>query len=341
MVSLFGEHHHAFMSMRTLRFHTTGEPADVLVFEQAPLPTTHPGRIRVAVHACGLNPADWALCRGLFPGSLPRGVGLDVAGIVEQIGDGVTDVAVGDRVVGAADFVGSASAGASDFAILDHWAKLPERIGFVDGAALPMAIETAALHLGAMDVTAGRTLLVHGAGTMIGFAAVQIALLRGARVIATAGETYAEQLRSFGASVTTYGAGMVDRVKALGSVDIVLDTSPAVADPKIVNQLVQGGASTARQLSPVLADLVQIAGDAKNVVTISNMAAAAHGVRTSFDLLTPDAASPAARTKLLREYVDKVTIPVARTFALDQWRDALAASLGTQARGKLVLVVRS
>ncbi|MGC8919115.1 hypothetical protein AB7952_09140 [Streptomyces sp. PG2] len=60
-------------TMRAVRFHEYGEPADVLRLETVPVPEPGPGRVRVAVHACGLAPADWALCRGLFAGSLPRG----------------------------------------------------------------------------------------------------------------------------------------------------------------------------------------------------------------------------------------------------------------------------
>lgn len=324
--------------MRTLRFHANGEPADVLVLEDAPIPSPAAGRIRVAVHACGLNPADWALCRGLFPGTLPRGVGLDVAGVVDAIGDGVTDVAIGDRVTGAADFAGAASAGAAEYAILDHWARVPDELDFVAAAALPMAVETAGLHLDAMGLARGQTLFVNGAGAMIGFAAVQIAIARGLRVIASAGETYAARLRGLGAQVTSYGAGMAARV---GVVDAVLDTSPGVAPPELVHKLMRGEKiEVPAATSSVIAELIAIAGgDPKKVVTISNMVAAAMGVRTSFDLLRPDAASPAARTVLLRAYVGKVEIPVARTYPLDAWRDALAASLSGAARGKLVLII--
>src|SRR5580693_2930619 len=86
-------------AMRALRFHQHGEPAQVLrLDEDVPVPDPKPGHIRVRVHACGLNPADWALCRGLFATELPRGVGLDVSGTVEVVGEGVGAVGVGDRV---------------------------------------------------------------------------------------------------------------------------------------------------------------------------------------------------------------------------------------------------
>jgi NADPH:quinone reductase-like Zn-dependent oxidoreductase len=67
-------------------------------------------------------------------------------------------------------------------------------------------------HLNALGFDPDKTILIHGAGTTIGFAAVQIALLRGMQVIATAGETYAQRLRALGAKVTAYGDGMVERV---------------------------------------------------------------------------------------------------------------------------------
>lgn len=108
-------------TMRTVRFHSYGEPADVLRMDREVIPSPAPGRIRILVHACGLNPADWALCRGLFAGDLPRGIGLEVSGLVKAVGVDVTDVSVGDRVLGTADYAGCTSAGASDYAIMNHW----------------------------------------------------------------------------------------------------------------------------------------------------------------------------------------------------------------------------
>src|SRR4051812_25361717 len=121
-----GVHESAAATMRTVRFHDYGEPADVLRMDQVAVPVPGPGRIRAVVYACGLNPADWALCRGLFPGDLPRGIGLEVSGTVDAIGEGVSDVAVGDLVLGTADYTGGNSAGASGRAIMDHWARVPE-----------------------------------------------------------------------------------------------------------------------------------------------------------------------------------------------------------------------
>jgi NADPH:quinone reductase-like Zn-dependent oxidoreductase len=316
-------HDSATSTMRTVRFHEYGEPADVLHMETAPVPDPGSGRVRVVVHACGLAPADWALCRGLFPGTLPRGIGIEVSGTVDALAADVTDVAVGDLVFGTADWAGSSSAGASDRAIMDHWFAVPAGLGLTQAAALPMALDTAYWHLARLGLSAGQTILIHGAGTTIGFAAVQSALIRGARVIATAGDTYAPRLRGLGAAVTAYGHGMAQRVKAIsdGPVDLVLDTAPV------------GGA---------LPDLVAIAdGDPKRVLTISDFAAAQElGVRDSFH---EDPSTRSERFDSFPEFAQlaaegKFTVPVAATFTLGDWRAAMETSLTGHARGKLLLL---
>ena len=313
-------------AMRALRFHEYGEPADVLRLETVPLPDPQPGRVRIAVHACGLAPADWALCRGLFRGQLPRGIGCDVSGAVDAVGDGVTGVAIGDLVFGTADWANCPSAGAAARAIMDRWFSVPQGLDLTRAASLPMALDTAYWHLAALGLSAGRTILFHGAGSTIGFAAVQIALIRGARVIATAGETYAQRLRDLGAAVTTYGEGMGERVKAIsgGHVDVALDTAPV------------GG---------LLPDLVHIVGgDPKRVLTISDFAAAAElGVRDSFH---EDPTTRSQRFDAFPEFAQlaadgKFTVPISGTFPLEDWRTALEISLSGHARGKLLLLPTS
>lgn len=306
--------------MRTLRFHEYGEPEAVLRLETAPIPEPGPGRIRVRMHAAGLAPADWALCGGLFAGTLPRGVGCDVAGTIDALGDGVAGVSVGDVVFGTADWANSPSAGASDFAVMNRWFPVPTGLDVVQAAALPMTVDTAYAHLRWLGLEPGKTILVHGAGSTIGFAAVQIALLRGMRVIATAGETYTQQLRDLGAVVTSYGDGMVERVAELadGRVDVALDTAPV------------GGS---------LPDLIRIVGgDPKQVLTISDFAAAAElGTRSS---ATEDITD---RVEALPEFAaltaeGRFRVPVAATFALEDWQAALTISRSGNARGKLILL---
>jgi NADPH:quinone reductase-like Zn-dependent oxidoreductase len=243
-----------------------------------------------------------------------------VAGIVDAVGEGVTDLSVGDRALGSASFASYPSAGASEFAVLERWARAPDGLDLTKAAALPMAVETASLHLDALDPKPGQTVLIHAAGTMMGFAAVQMALMRGARVIATAGDTFAGQLRALGASVTSYGDGMVERVREIagGAPDLILDT----ASP-----------------NGVLPDLIRIAGgDPSRVLTMTDFAsAAALGARHSFgEAMT-------RREGVLAEFAELATeggfvVPIARTFRFDDWREALAASLSGHAHGKLVLL---
>ena len=306
--------------MRSLRFHAYGEPADVLRLDDVAIPDPGAGQVRVRVHACGLNPADWHLCRGLFAGDLPRGIGLDVCGTVTAIGEGVTNVRVGQPVLGVPDYQGFPCAGASEEAVLAVWTPVPEGLDLVAAAALPMAIETACRCLDILGVAASQTLLVYGAGTMIGLAAVQMALLRGTRVIAAAGGTFAERLRDLGAEVTSYGDGMIERVLeiASGAPDLIFDAGP---------------------ISGVLPDLVRIAGgDASRVLTVSNHGPVATklGVRNSFESrLRYDVLGDFA--KLAAE--GRFTVPVARTFPLEGWREALDLSLGGHAHGKLILTL--
>ncbi|MDR3613812.1 MAG: NADP-dependent oxidoreductase [Candidatus Obscuribacterales bacterium] len=305
---------------RTIRFHAYGEPADVLRLDETTLPLPNEHRIRVRVHACGLNPADWALCRGLFAAKLPRGIGLEVSGVVDAVGAHVDNVAIGDQVFGAADYAGCELAGASDYAIMKHWAKVPSGLDLTTAAALPMAVETAFRSIENLGVRADQLVMINGAGTMMGFAAVQMALLRGARVIATAGKTYTERLQKLGAKVTVYGDGIVERVRELasGSPDLILDTAPA---------------------SNSIPDLVEIAdGDPRRVLTISDLEGGkkagtrdcfGEGMRLRYDALD-EYAQLAAKGRF--------TVPIAEEFALQDWRRALDISLSRHAHGKLILL---
>ena len=115
-------------------------------------------------------------------GSSRQTTGREVAGVVDEVGEGVTDVAVGDRVFG----VSPDGSGAAELALLSYYAPIPPSLGFAEAAVLPVAIETATRALDALGVGAGTTLLVNGATGGVGSAAVQLAVARGARVIGTA-----------------------------------------------------------------------------------------------------------------------------------------------------------
>jgi NADPH:quinone reductase-like Zn-dependent oxidoreductase len=307
--------------MRSLRFHHTGEPLDVLRLDEVEPPQPAPGQIRVAVEVCTLNPADLALCRGLYPGNLPRGVGLEVAGTVDALGEGATGVQLGDAVFGPAPFTGP-TAGASDHAVLDTWFPRPPSLEPAAVVALPMAVETAQLGLDLLGITPDTILLVSGGGATTGFAAVQLARRTGARVITTAGPTHAEALRATGAEVTPYGDGTAERVRELagGAVDLVLDVSP----PN----------------DATIPELLRTVTDPKHILTISNVASARElGARDAFS-------EPVAnrRYEVIGECAQlaaesRFSIPIACILPLADWRKAVELSQSQRPGGKLVLQI--
>ncbi|MHC1558988.1 NADP-dependent oxidoreductase [Actinomycetospora sp. C-140] len=303
--------------MRAAQFSRYGGP-EVLDIVDLPDPHPGPGQVRIAVHAAGINATEPKLRRGelSFGAELPQTTGRDVAGVVDELGDGVTDVAVGDRVFGISDD----GAGAAELALLTFRAAIPASLGFVDAAGLPCALETASRGLDQLGVGDGTVLLVNGATGGIGSTAVQLAVARGARVIGAASAANATYLRLLGAEPVTYGEGMVDRVRALArdGVDVALDVAG----------------------SGVLAQLVDLAGGAENVVTLADFAGAEeHGVHFSNGFVDGHGFAALATVGELIE-AGRFWLPVDRTFPLDRIADAHRASEQGHVRGRLVLVVR-
>ncbi|MGH2859703.1 MAG: NADP-dependent oxidoreductase, partial [Solirubrobacteraceae bacterium] len=271
--------------------------------------------IRVRVRAAGVNPIDWKVRSGAMGGELPKRTGQEVAGVVDQIGAGVSGVAVGDRVFGPA----AGGGGAAELALMRTWAPIPESLDFAGAAALPVAVETAARTLDLLGVAAGHTLVINGASGSVGLAAVQLAARRGARVIGTAGAHNQELLRSFGADPTTYGEGLVERVRALApdGVDRALDAAG-------------GGALPA---------LVELTGAPEYVVTIADFPGAQQtGVQVTGG---PGGERAWYALALVSELIEagEFRLPVARRFPLEQIADAHRLSESGHPGGKLVLVV--
>ncbi|MFE6774865.1 NADP-dependent oxidoreductase [Streptomyces sp. NPDC057702] len=297
--------------MRKVSFAEFGGP-DVLRLTEAEEPHAGPGQIRVAVAAAGVNPVDWRVREGqvlqAHPLELPAGVGLDAAGVVDEVGSGVTGVAVGDRVFGeGADTY-------AEYAVLAAWALMPEGLTFAEAAGYPSVMETALRVLREVGVEPGQTLLVSGAAGGVGSAVLQIARERGITVIGTAGPANQDYLRDLGALATTYGAGWVDRVRRLGSVDAALDLAGA----------------------GVIRDLVELTGDARRVVSIADLGAPDLGVRFSGVAgSVPDAL--ATTVDLLTR--GRLHIPVEQSYALTEAAAAHADSQAGHTRGRRVILV--
>ena len=163
--------------MKAARYSQFGGP-EVLEIVDLPDPHAGPGQIRIAVHAAGVNATDCKRRQGLLDGDLPQLLGAEVAGVVDEVGAGVTDVTAGDRVFGISE---EGTGGSAELALLSAYAPIPPSLGFAEAAVLPVALEVATRTLDALGVGAGSILLINGAAGGIGSAAIQLARPRGPR----------------------------------------------------------------------------------------------------------------------------------------------------------------
>jgi NADPH:quinone reductase-like Zn-dependent oxidoreductase len=300
---------------RSVQFREPG-PTDVLEVVDGPDPGPGPGLVRVAVRAIGVNPFDWKLLHGYIPGMpkrFPAGLGSDMAGVVDALGEGVTSVAVGDEVLGqSAGPAYTTAALAHADALVPKPADLPWEVA----AGLGGAGGTAWKVLERLGLREGETLLVHAAAGGVGTFAVQLAIARGARVIGTASERNHDLLRGYGAIPVLYGDGLADRVREVApdGVDAVLDASGRGELP----------------LS------VELTGDPGRVLTIAAFDNPPEGV------IVHQGGGGADTPKALREIValieeGRLLVPIARTYPLEEAAAALDESERGHLAGKIIL----
>ena len=214
-------------------------PAEALRLVERPDPVAGPGEIRIRVKAAGVNRPDLLQRRGLYPSppGAPEGLGLEVAGEVDQVGQGVTSWSIGDRVCALLG-----GGGYAELAVVDarHALPMPEGMDFVQAAALPETVCTVFANVfEAGGLKPGETLLIHGATSGIGVTAIQMAKAAGARVIATSrGAAKAEAARALGANLSLDATtdDLRGQIAAFGGVDVVLDM--VAADYAALNQAV-------------------------------------------------------------------------------------------------------
>lgn len=299
--------------MRALQFTTYGGP-EQLAWAEAPEPHAGPGQVRVAVRAASVNPIDWKMLSGAMAQDerpeRPVLLGFDAAGVVDEVGDGVDGVAVGDEVFGRG------SGTQAELAVLDAWATRPEGVDWAVVAAAGVAGETSERGLRLLGVESGTTLFVDGGAGGVGAVAVQMAVARGATVVASASEANHPLLRDLGATPVLYGDGVVERVMdaAGGQVDAVFDVA---------------GKTPAE-------DLVRLVRDPAQVVSIANFGAAAAGARVTGG---GDDSKPVEALELTASLLaeGRLEIPV-RTFPFEEAAEAYRISQSGHVRGKLVLV---
>jgi NADPH:quinone reductase-like Zn-dependent oxidoreductase len=220
-------------TMKAIQYYHEGGP-EVLVYEDVPRPTAGPGEVLIHVCAAGVNPADWRARAG-FPDvpepfryaiphiSLPSIPGMDASGIVEAVGSDVTAFRQGDAVYGMVRFPnGGKSYAQYTTAPVTDLARKPTTIDHLQAAAVPMAALTAWQFL-YLDLEGGQTVLVNGAAGGVGHFAVQLAKLKGARVIGTASGRHAAFLRELRVDeFIDYTVTSVEQVAH--DVDVVFDT---------------------------------------------------------------------------------------------------------------------
>jgi NADPH:quinone reductase-like Zn-dependent oxidoreductase len=234
-------------------------PPEVLKWAQVSLPEPGEGQIRIKVKATGIGPTDLDMRAGYLKDEFPLPpnavLGFEAAGTVDAVGAGVTGTSTGDAVTALLFSLG----GYAEYAVASIWAHKPDTVSWIDAAAVPTSGEVAIRALRQLNVTSGETLLLFGGGGSVGIIATQLAVARGVKVISAVGERDETLARELGATPIRYGAGLADRVRALGTVDAVLDAAG----------------------KGVLADAIALTGGPERVITLSDPAAADFGVLLS------------------------------------------------------------
>ncbi|WP_405966105.1 NADP-dependent oxidoreductase [Streptomyces sp. NBC_00015] len=216
--------------MKAVRFHQYGDP-DVLRYEDVEQPDPGAGQVRVRVAATSFNPVDASIRAGFMQGpipvTLPHTPGIDVAGTVDTLGEGVTGIQAGEQVIGFLPMAGPGAAAEYVLAPAESLTPAPKSVALSDAAALPLVGLTAwqALFEHA-KLTAGQRVLINGAGGAVGGYAVQLAKQAGAHVIATAGPRSSPRVTDAGAD-EVIDHTTADVVAAVSQpVDVVLNLAP-------------------------------------------------------------------------------------------------------------------
>ncbi|GAA1502653.1 NADP-dependent oxidoreductase [Streptomyces albidochromogenes] len=302
--------------MEAIVYETFGGP-EVLRHSRVRKPEPGPGQVRVKVMAAGVNPVDYKIRYGwmdeFYPTTLPAVPGLEFAGVVDAVGEGVTHTEAGAEVFGW-----TTTGAYAEYALAGHIAAKPAGLSWERAASLPVAGETAQRVLDLLRVKSGETLLVHGAAGVVGSVAVQLAVAAGVTVVGTASEANHEHLRALGATPVRYGDGVAERVRAAApqGVDAVLDAAGQGVLPLSIELL---------------------GGSAERVVTIADPNAADHGVVFSAGGTEPAAvrAGLAKHARLAAEGL--LDVRIAEVFPLADAAKAHEVSEAGHARGKLII----
>jgi NADPH:quinone reductase-like Zn-dependent oxidoreductase len=235
-------------------------PPTVLEWKDVPLREPSAGQIRIKVRVSGVGPTDLKIRRGdldgAFPLPEPAVLGFEAAGVVDAIGSGVEDVAVGDEVAAWLPSLG----GYGEYALAAAWTRKPPQVTWNDAGALPASAEAAVGVLRELGVAEGETLLILGAGGSVGIIATQLAVRQGLKVIGAVGARDEALTRELGATPVVYASDLLSNVREVTDrVDATFDAAG------------KGG----------LQDAIKLTGDSQRVITLADERGAELGVRLS------------------------------------------------------------
>lgn len=304
--------------MKAVKFENYGG-LDVLQIRDIDKPSPAGGQVLVQVKAAGINPGEASIREGklahLFPTTFPSGEGSDFAGVVTEAGPDVTKFKVGDEVIGFTD--NRTSHAEYVLAEADHLINRPANVSWEQAGALFVVGTTAWAAVKAVELQQGDTVVISGAAGGVGSLAVQLAKNAGANVIGLAGEANQQWLTDHGITAVVYGDGQADRIKAAanGKIDAFIDTFG------------QGYVDLALSLG--------IPANRINTI-IDFEAAQKHPIKT-------DGSAKAANADVLAELAGllasgKLELEVAKTYPLDDVREAYRELEQRHTRGKIVLI---
>lgn len=304
--------------MKAVRFERYGD-IDVLDVVEVPDPAPGEGEVLVRVKAAGINPGEASIRKGVYreqwPATFPSGQGSDLAGVVDRVGPGADRWQPGDEVIG---FTHS-RASQAELVVVDaeHLTPRPPQVPWDVAGALFVAGTTAWAAVRAVGVSEDDVIVISGAAGGVGTIAVALARNAGAQVIGLAGEPHHRWLRDRGAIPVTYGDGVAERIKAAsgGRVDALIDTFGS----GYVDLAIDLG------VAPERIDTI-----------VDFQSAARHGVKTEGN-------AAGARAEVLAELAaliadGRLELPIARTYPLEQVRDAYRELEQRHTLGKIVLL---
>jgi len=300
-----------------VRFNEYGG-VDVLRVTEVDRPVPGAGQVLVRVKAASINPGEAKIREGLlaqrFPATFPSGEGSDLAGVVEELGNGVTGFAVGEEVIGFTD--NRASHAELALAEAANLVPRPAGVSWEAAGSLYVVGATAWAMVHAVAAGPGDTVVVSGAAGGVGSIAVQLAKIAGATVIGLASEANHPWLSSHGVIPVSYGNGVADRIRAAsgGRVDAFLDT--------------QGGGYVELAL--------ELGAAPERIDTIADFTAKEkYGVKVDGNAVGGNARVLAELAGLIDQ--GRLEVPIAGTYPLAKVQDAYRELAQGHTHGKIVL----